>query len=161
MADEYRGDATATLICSIPRAASLIQRVRPSRSRGLRTTIDCSLTSYVMITPAASGACRLDTVTKGKTVTLIQKSFCVSEKDRQYAEVVYPWYRTQSAKESSCRGGTVRYVRDDIAATGLFVRRSTAARCANERWATVSKRANVVRRCLDRGLITSAPQARL
>ena len=38
------------------------------------------LTSYAMITPAASGACRLDTVTKGKTVTLIQKSFCVSEK---------------------------------------------------------------------------------
>jgi len=119
------------------------------------------LTSYAMITPAASGACRLDTVTKGKTVTLIQKSFCVSEKDRQYAEVVYPWYRTQSAKESSCRGGTVRYVRDDIAATGLFVRRSTAARCANERWAIVSKRANVVRRCLDRGLITTAPQERL
>ena len=48
------------------------------------------LTSYAMITPAASGACRLDTVTKGKTVTLIQKSFCVSEKDRQYAEIVYP-----------------------------------------------------------------------
>ena len=48
------------------------------------------LTSYVMITPAASGACRLDTVTKGKTVSLIQKSFCVSEKDRQYAETIYP-----------------------------------------------------------------------
>ena len=48
------------------------------------------LTSYAMITPAATGACRLDTVTKGKTVTLVQKSFCVSEKDRQYAEVVYP-----------------------------------------------------------------------
>jgi len=48
------------------------------------------LTSYAMITPAATGACRLDTVTKGKTVTLVQKSFCVSEKDRQYAEIVYP-----------------------------------------------------------------------
>lgn len=48
------------------------------------------LTSYAMITPAASGACRLDTVTKGKTVSLVQKSFTVTEKDRQYAEVIYP-----------------------------------------------------------------------
>ena len=43
-----------------------------------------------MVTPAASGACRLDTVTKGKTVSLVQKSFTVTEKDRQYAEVIYP-----------------------------------------------------------------------
>lgn len=48
------------------------------------------LTSYVMITPAASGACRLDTVTKGKTVSLIQKSFVVAEQDRRYAEAIYP-----------------------------------------------------------------------
>jgi hypothetical protein len=48
------------------------------------------LTSYVMITPAASGACRLDTVTKGKTVSLIQKSFSINEKDRRYAETIYP-----------------------------------------------------------------------
>jgi len=39
------------------------------------------LTSYVMITPAASGACRLD---------LIQKSFFINEKDRRYAETIYP-----------------------------------------------------------------------
>jgi RecB family exonuclease len=48
------------------------------------------LTSYVMITPAASGACRLDTVTKGKTVRLIHKSFAITEQDRQYAETIYP-----------------------------------------------------------------------
>lgn len=42
-----------------------------------------------MITPAAT-TCRLDSVTKGRTVTLIQKSFSVSEKDRQYAEAIYP-----------------------------------------------------------------------
>ena len=48
------------------------------------------LTSYVMITAAASGACRLDTVTKGKTVSLIQKSFFINEKDRHYAETIYP-----------------------------------------------------------------------
>jgi PD-(D/E)XK nuclease superfamily len=34
------------------------------------------LTSYVMITSAASGICRLDTVTKGKTVRLVHKEFC-------------------------------------------------------------------------------------
>ena len=43
-----------------------------------------------MITPAASGACRLDTVTKGKTVDLIQKSFVFNDKDRHYAETIYP-----------------------------------------------------------------------
>jgi RecB family exonuclease len=48
------------------------------------------LTSYVMITPAATGACRLDTVTKGKTVDLMQKSFAVTAQDRRYAEIVYP-----------------------------------------------------------------------
>jgi RecB family exonuclease len=48
------------------------------------------LTSYVMITPAASGVCRLDTVTKGKTVRLIHKSFAITEQDRQYVELIYP-----------------------------------------------------------------------
>jgi RecB family exonuclease len=48
------------------------------------------LTSYVMITPAASGDCRLDTVTKGETVRLIHKSFAVTDQDRQYAETIYP-----------------------------------------------------------------------
>lgn len=48
------------------------------------------LTSYVMITPAASGVCRLDTVTKGKTVEFIQKSFVVAEQDACYAKALYP-----------------------------------------------------------------------
>lgn len=48
------------------------------------------LTSYVMITPEASGACRLDTVTKGRTVKLAQKSFQVEAADRRYAETIYP-----------------------------------------------------------------------
>ena len=64
-----------------------------------------------MITPAATGACRPDTVTKGKTVTLVQKSFCVSEKDRQYAEIVYPMVQ-DSIREAnlSCRDVAARYV---------------------------------------------------
>lgn len=48
------------------------------------------LTSYVMITPAASGICRLDTVTRGKTARLIHKSFAITEQDRRYAEMIYP-----------------------------------------------------------------------
>lgn len=48
------------------------------------------LTSYVMMTPAATGQCRLDMVTKGKTVSLIQKSLTITDADRQYAKTVYP-----------------------------------------------------------------------
>src|SRR5579862_3305297 len=58
--------------------------------KGIAHDHHLQLTSYVMITPAASGACRLDTVTKGKTVSLIQKSFFINEKDRHYAETIYP-----------------------------------------------------------------------
>src|SRR5258708_36282363 len=58
--------------------------------KGIAHDHQLQLTSYVMITPAASGACRLDTVTKGKTVSLIQKSFLINEKDRHYAETIYP-----------------------------------------------------------------------
>jgi putative RecB family exonuclease len=48
------------------------------------------LTSYAMITPAASGLCRLDTVTKGRTVSLVQKTFHVGPADQKYAEGIYP-----------------------------------------------------------------------
>src|SRR5579872_2199296 len=58
--------------------------------KGIAHDHHLQLASYVMITPAASGACRLDTVTKGKTVSLIQKSFFINEKDRHYAETIYP-----------------------------------------------------------------------
>jgi hypothetical protein len=58
--------------------------------KGIAHDHQLQLTSYAMITPAASGACRLDTVTKGKTVSLIQKSFVINEKDRHYAETIYP-----------------------------------------------------------------------
>ena len=48
------------------------------------------LTSNAMITPEASGLCRLDTVTKGRTVRLSQKTFQVGASDRRYAESIYP-----------------------------------------------------------------------
>jgi len=48
------------------------------------------LTSYTMITPQASGLCRLDTVTKELTIRLSQKSFRVEAADRRYVETIYP-----------------------------------------------------------------------
>jgi hypothetical protein len=65
------------------------------------------LTSYVMITPAASGVCRLDTVTKGRTISLIHKSFAITEQDRQYAEMIYPMVRgVDSRRHIFFRGAT-------------------------------------------------------
>jgi hypothetical protein len=43
-----------------------------------------------MITPGASGLCRLDTVTKTKTVQVIQQSHQVGAEDRRFAEALYP-----------------------------------------------------------------------
>lgn len=48
------------------------------------------LISYTMITPQASGLCRLDTVTKERTIRLSQKSFQVEAADRRYVETIYP-----------------------------------------------------------------------
>ena len=47
-------------------------------------------TTYSMITPGASGSCRLDTVTKTKTVQLVQQSCEIGAEERRYAETLYP-----------------------------------------------------------------------
>ena len=85
------------------------------------------LTSYVMITPAASGACRLDTVTKGKTVNLIQKSLVFNDKDRHYAETIYPMVQESIREGSSCLGEAVHCVQDDSEVFGVYG--VTAAQC--------------------------------
>jgi hypothetical protein len=43
-----------------------------------------------MITPGSSGSCRLDTVTKTKTVELVQQSCEIGPEERRYAETLYP-----------------------------------------------------------------------
>ncbi len=43
-----------------------------------------------MITPGASGLYRLDTVTKTKTVQVVQQSYQVASEDRRFAETLYP-----------------------------------------------------------------------
>ena len=47
-------------------------------------------TSYAMLTPGASGQCRLDTLTKTKAVQLIQLDYTVGPEERRYAEMIYP-----------------------------------------------------------------------
>jgi hypothetical protein len=48
------------------------------------------LTTYAMVTPGASGSCRLDTVTKTKTVQRIQQTYDVGTEERRFAGALYP-----------------------------------------------------------------------
>lgn len=60
------------------------------RPSGVPHDYGLQLTSYAMITPGASGTCRLDTVTKTKTIQLIQQTYHVGPDERRYAENLYP-----------------------------------------------------------------------
>ena len=60
------------------------------RPNGLSADHSLQLTTYAMITPGASGLCRLDTVTKTRTVQVIQQSYQVGSEDRRFAETLYP-----------------------------------------------------------------------
>jgi RecB family exonuclease len=60
------------------------------RPNGVSHDYGLQLTSYAMITPGASGICRLDTVTKTKTVQLVQQTYHIGPPQRRYAEGLYP-----------------------------------------------------------------------
>ena len=60
------------------------------RPNGIPAEHGLQLTTYAMITPGASGSCRLDTVTKTKTVQVIQQAYEVGDEDRRFAEKLYP-----------------------------------------------------------------------
>lgn len=60
------------------------------RPAGITPEHSLQLTTYSMITPGASGVCRLDTVTKTKTVQLVQQSCQIGPEERRYAETLYP-----------------------------------------------------------------------
>jgi len=60
------------------------------RPNGVTTDHGLQLTTYAMITPGASGLCRLDTVTKTKTVQVIQQTYDVGPDERRFAETLYP-----------------------------------------------------------------------
>jgi putative RecB family exonuclease len=60
------------------------------RPAGITPEYRLQLTTYSMITPGASGSCRLDTVTKIKTVELVQQGCEIGAEERRYAETLYP-----------------------------------------------------------------------
>src|SRR5262249_16406521 len=60
------------------------------RPQGVPPEYRLQLTTYAMITPGASGSCRLDTVTKTKTVQVVQQTYEVGSEERRFAETLYP-----------------------------------------------------------------------
>lgn len=60
---------------------------RPTR---ISTEHCLQLTTYAMITPGASGLCRLDTITKTKNVQVVQQSCQVGTEGRRFTETLYP-----------------------------------------------------------------------
>src|SRR5271165_5160132 len=60
------------------------------RPNGVSADHSLQLTTYAMITPGASGLCRVGTVTKTKTVQVIQQSYQVGAEDRRFAETLFP-----------------------------------------------------------------------
>lgn len=60
------------------------------RPAGITADYGLQLTTYSMITPGATGACRLDTVTKTQDVQLVQQSCTIDAEERRYAETIYP-----------------------------------------------------------------------
>jgi RecB family exonuclease len=60
------------------------------RPNGIAADHGLQLSTYAMITPGASGECRLDTVTKTKTVQVIQQTYAVGQEERRFAETLYP-----------------------------------------------------------------------
>jgi putative RecB family exonuclease len=60
------------------------------RPAGITPEYRLQLTTYSMITPGAVGSCRLETVTKTKTVELVQQSCEIGPEERRYAETLYP-----------------------------------------------------------------------
>ena len=60
------------------------------RPNGVTAEYGLQLATYAMITPGANGLCRLDTVTKTKTVHVIQQTYDVGPDERRFAETLYP-----------------------------------------------------------------------
>ena len=66
------------------------------RPNGVSAEHSLQLTTYAMITPGASGLCRLDTVTKTKTVQVVQQSYQVAPKTGASPKLCIPWCRNPS-----------------------------------------------------------------
>ena len=60
------------------------------RPKGIAAEHGLQLATYAMVTLGARGSCRLDTVTKTKTVQVIQQTYEVDTEERRFAEALYP-----------------------------------------------------------------------
>ncbi|MBI4480216.1 MAG: PD-(D/E)XK nuclease family protein [Acidobacteria bacterium] len=60
------------------------------RPNGITAEHGLQLTTYAIIVPGASGVCRLDTVTKTKTVQVVQQTYEIGPEERRFAETLYP-----------------------------------------------------------------------
>jgi RecB family exonuclease len=91
---------------------------------GVRADYRRQVTTYVMLTPNASGAGRLDTMTKTKTVALHQQSYDVLASDRAEVEKLYP------LAQEAMRGGLYLPNRGSILCSRKYC--SFATRCCEE-----------------------------
>ena len=71
------------------------------RPKGIPAEHRLQLTTYAMVTPGASGSCRLDTVTKTKTVLVIQQTYDVGAEEHRFAEALYPMVQ-DSIRDGVC-----------------------------------------------------------
>ncbi|MFN0167207.1 MAG: RecB family exonuclease [Bryobacteraceae bacterium] len=57
---------------------------------GINTDYRAQIATYAQLCPAASGAARLDTLVKTRTVKLVEQSFAIGDSDRKQTTVLYP-----------------------------------------------------------------------
>ncbi|MFN0168424.1 MAG: RecB family exonuclease [Bryobacteraceae bacterium] len=57
---------------------------------GVNSDYRAQIATYAQLCPAASGAARLDTLVKTKTLKLVEQSFAIGDSDRKQTTVLYP-----------------------------------------------------------------------
>jgi RecB family exonuclease len=89
------GEIAGVKVCGIVDVLEMNGRVldfktASKRPNGIPAEHGLQLATYAMVTPGASGSCRLDTVTKTKTVQVIQQTYDVGAEERRFAAALYP-----------------------------------------------------------------------
>lgn len=97
------------------------------RPNGLSADHRLQLTTYAMITPGASGVCRLDTVTKTKTVQVIHGVIRSVPKTGALPKLCTPWCRSPFGMGFTRPTAAIRCVLVGTAATGASASTSSAA----------------------------------
>jgi hypothetical protein len=103
------------------------------RPVGITPDYNLQLTTYSMITPGSSGSCRLDTVTKTKTVELVQQSCEIGAEERRYAERLYPMVQEAMRDGIYPPAAAARSVPAGIAGAGANASGNSADESTSER----------------------------